>query len=128
MNNTPIAQHSAHHLTTSPISNGERANTEVSKVPPFAFTVTLENYPDAMAFFKDAANWNKVNYTLKSDDMGIDDFGGGVNMYDTLTFDFTPDQPNGTFSSDYLKKIESAKSMFLGRLSSAGIRNYAPEV
>ena len=113
-------------LTTDAL-HALRSDGDTSKKPMIRFTVKAEDYSDAVDFFKDAANWNRVNVKLESEDIANNDYGGGQGSYTTVTFSFIPDQADGTFSSSYQEKIKSAERMFQGRMNSAGIRNYAPE-
>ncbi|UII69187.1 hypothetical protein LVW35_15980 [Pseudomonas sp. HN11] len=90
------------------------------------FTVKQEDRADALDFFEDAARWNRVKVEQEFDQSTVGDYGGGEGTYNTIKFNFLPDRADGTFSPDYLKKTESAKRMFEGRMRSAGIQNYAP--
>ncbi|TFF14019.1 hypothetical protein EXW72_06745 [Pseudomonas sp. BCA14] len=90
------------------------------------FTVKEEDHADALDFFNDAASWNRVKVKLESDQPSVDDFGGGKGTYHTVKFSFVPDRADGTFSPEYVNKTERAIRMFEGRMSSAGITNYAP--
>ncbi|NCE87314.1 hypothetical protein [Pseudomonas sp. Q1] len=89
------------------------------------FTVHKEDHADAVNFFNDAANWNRVTVKQEADQSFVADFGDGRETYHTVKFSFVPDQADGTFSPDYLKRMEGANRMFEGRMRSAGIANYA---
>lgn len=80
-----------------------------------------------MQIFNDLARSKDIEVKQESDVYDVSDFGGGEGLYNTIKFNFKPNNPDGTYSPALQMRISDFHREFQEKLREAGITNYAPE-
>jgi hypothetical protein len=116
----PATQTAPESLTLAAHSNQpDRAVTRIG--------VDLNDIGRSIKLLEGAAQQNGVTLNDPSVQVINEDFGQGKMWLATLSFSFKPDRADGTFSPEYLKKVNTANTTFGDWLNVERIKQYGPE-
>lgn len=91
-----------------------------------AFTIKPEDYSEATKIFNEIARSKDISIRQDSGIQSFTDYGGGLGLYETLSYSFQPKGKEGLDSPALKMRISNFLQEFQEKLDEKGIRNYAP--
>ncbi|UII69188.1 hypothetical protein LVW35_15985 [Pseudomonas sp. HN11] len=101
--------------------------TETPNKESARITVREEAYPRVIDLLSEAARRNDVQVTIGQPESSDLDYGDGPMNSMTFSYNFHPDKTDGTYSQEYLSRVNKTTQTFDDWLRIEGIRNYGPE-